>query len=1212
MKPPALPANEAERHAALCRLNILDTPNEDRFDRVTRIAQRYFGTDIVLVSIVDSDRQWFKSRQGLDATETPRDISFCGHAILGEDIFYVPNALEDPRFADNPLVTSPPNIRFYAGAPLHAPGGERVGTLCIIDDESRDLSAEDLSVLRDLADTVEAELERTYLLEAETSARRLALVAKYTDNSVIITDADGCVEWVNDGFERITGYTLDEVIGTPPGSILQGPETNPSTVAFMSEKLSKGEGFFTEILNYTKQGERYWLALDVRPVSNDQGEVVNFIAIESEITERRLIDEEQRRLAAIVGSSDDAIISKNLDGIITSWNPAAEKIFGYSAEETIGQPMAMLVPPERADEEPKILAKLRQGEKVDHFETVRVRKDGGLIDVSVSISPIQGRDGSIIGASKIARDITERNRQQKALEQSLELLEIVQKTQLRFIREQDPSKIFSELLDDLLRITKSEYGFIGELRHTPEGQPFIKAYGITNIAWDDQNQRFYEDNAPTGLELHKLDNFFGSVVLTGETILTNEPAKDPRSTGLPKGPPKLDAFLGIPFFHGSETIGMLAIANRTGGYDQAIADFLRPLIGASANILGAYRTERTLKDREKRMSAVLETVVDGIVTINNNGTIETFNPAAMRIFGYKAEETVGHNVKMLMPEPYHTEHDGYLQNFHEGGEAKVIGIGREVIGQRKDGSTFPMELAVSEMEVGGVQMFTGIVRDITDRKQAETMKTEFISTVSHELRTPLTSIKGSLGLIKSGAIGELPDKLKSMLEIAYNNSDRLVRLINDILDIEKIAAGKMDFQMVPMELGSLLEQAIDANKGYGGEHGVSFVLSSDLPEAKVDGDHDRLMQVLANLMSNAAKFSPKGDTVTISLSRHDTGYRVAVADCGPGIQENFRDKIFGRFHQADSSDTRSKGGTGLGLNITKAIVEQHGGTIGFETEVGKGTTFFFDLPELQERQDVRGSASAETPQYHVLICEDEPDIVTLLELMLKNDGFTTDTASNAAEAEDLLSKNTYDAMTLDLGLPDKDGITLLRELREKPETRDLPIIVISAKATEGSKEINGDAIGVIDWIEKPIDQDRLSEGLRRAVTSSFNGKVIILHVEDDPDILQIVSTLVDDLAEIVSAKTLSEAKSLLQQQRFDLVVLDLMLPDGDGEDLLPLLKGDNHKSTPVIVFSAKDISEQTADNIKAVLVKSRTSNESLLATIRSSIEASKSTNKRKT
>ncbi|MAE43506.1 MAG: hypothetical protein CMF63_00670 [Magnetovibrio sp.] len=582
------------------------------------------------------------------------------------------------------------------------------------------------------------------------------------------------------------------------------------------------------------------------------------------------------------------------------------------------------------------------------------------------------------------------------------------------------------------------------------------------------------------------------------------------------------------------------------------------------------------------------------------------NQGAMDQVGYAEDELFEMTPVDIKPEGDEAGFRSIAQPLIEGPQRSST---YETVHQHRNGELIPVEISLQYIAPTNEESrFVAIVRDITERKKIDKTKSEFISTVSHELRTPLTSIKGSLGLIQSGAIGELPDKLKSMLTIAYNNSDRLVRLINDILDIEKIDAGKMDFQMAPLSLGPLLEQAIEANRGYGEEHGVHFVLSSDPPEAKVEGDHGRLMQVLANLMSNAAKFSPDGSAVEISLSKRDTGFRVEVADHGPGIPDKFRDKIFGKFSQADSSDTRQKGGTGLGLNITKAIVERHGGTVGFETEAGEGATFFFDLPALREHEDVQVTTSTEASQYHVLICEDEPDIAKLLELMLKLDGFATDTASSAAEAEELLGKNTYDAMTLDLVLPDKDGITLLQELRENPKTKHLPIIVVSATATEGAKELNGDAIGVIDWLEKPIDQARLSDSLRRAVAFSSGGKGRILHVEDDPDILQVVSALVEGLAKIVPAKTLSEAKSLLEQQSFDLVVLDLTLPDGDGMELLPLLKGGARRPTPVIAFSAKDISEQMAGSIKAALVKSKTSNEALLATIRSSIEEQKSRN----
>jgi len=237
--------------------------------------------------------------------------------------------------------------------------------------------------------------------------------------------------------------------------------------------------------------------------------------------------------------------------------------------------------------------------------------------------------------------------------------------------------------------------------------------------------------------------------------------------------------------------------------------------------------------------------------------------------------------------------------------------------------------------------------EIEERKRAEKVKQEFISTVSHELRTPLTSIKGSLGLLKSGTLNEHPDKLQSMIDVAYDNSERLVHLINDILDIEKIDAGEMVYQLEPIDAVGLVEGAIEANKGFGSEHGVFFVKSGTDEKILINGDKDRLMQVMSNLMSNAAKFSPAGEHVELSVSRQGETARFAVKDYGPGIPEEYRASLFEKFTQVDSSDTREKGGTGLGLSITEAIVEQHGGALDFESVIGVGTTFFFTLPILK-------------------------------------------------------------------------------------------------------------------------------------------------------------------------------------------------------------------------------------------------------------------------
>jgi len=493
---------------------------------------------------------------------------------------------------------------------------------------------------------------------------------------------------------------------------------------------------------------------------------------------------------------------------------------------------------------------------------------------------------------------------------------------------------------------------------------------------------------------------------------------------------------------------------------------------------------------------------------------------------------------------------------------------------------------------------------VYERKKIENLKSEFISTVSHELRTPLTSIKGSLGLIVAGVTGKLSDGLNDMVNIAYNNSDRLVRLINDILDIEKIEVGKMEFNMEVLELAPLMERVVAENKGYAEEYKVRLELFNSLPDIKVQVDTDRIIQAITNLISNAVKFSPEDTIVAVNVSARRQGIRISVSDRGPGIPEEFRDKIFSKFAQADATDSRAQGGTGLGLSISKAIVEEHFGNIGFDTVVGDGTTFYIDLPKYYERLEASPYATQiakNTPR--VLIVEDDRDIAKLLELMLARDGVKADIAYNAADAKLALMETHYDAMTLDLALPDQDGISLVREIRQIEKIRDLPIVVVSAKAVEGKKELNGHAFGIIDWIQKPIDQEYLNTTLMRAIRSGPNYKPHILHVEDDLDVAHVVSTLIDEIAIVTLATSLEEGKDLLRSQNFDLVILDLMLPDGAGEDLLVEAHKIGVDPPPFIVFSAKEIKSATvSDDIKATLVKSLTSNEQLLSTIRAAIE----------
>ena len=369
-------------------------------------------------------------------------------------------------------------------------------------------------------------------------------------------------------------------------------------------------------------------------------------------------------------------------------------------------------------------------------------------------------------------------------------------------------------------------------------------------------------------------------------------------------------------------------------------------------LINLTEQQKAIKESSDRLQAIFQNAADGIVMVDETGQVEAMNPVAIELFGFA--EMHAENVDALrMAFPGQAE---LLANAMK--ESDFLTSGRvrlEAETTRLDGTPFPAEFSISEYTLAGKRKLIIIVRDISERRKIERMKNEFISTVSHELRTPLTAIRGALGLLGGGAVAGLPPAMMPLLNIAQKNSESLTRLINDLLDLQKMEAGKMEFIYEDCALFPLLEMAIQQNQALAQSMSVELVMDTDagmsadsLQERWLSVDTGRFQQVMANLISNACKFSPEGSQVRVyALAWADQMIRIIVADSGPGIPENFQERIFKKFSQADASDTRSQSGTGLGLAISKMIVRQLHGDIGFYNATpaeGGGARFYVDLP----------------------------------------------------------------------------------------------------------------------------------------------------------------------------------------------------------------------------------------------------------------------------
>jgi PAS domain S-box-containing protein len=670
-----------------------------------------------------------------------------------------------------------------------------------------------------------------------------------------------------------------------------------------------------------------------------------------------------RHLAKVVESSDDAIVSKDLSSIIVSWNRAAERMFGYTADEAIGQSIRMIIPADRQGEEDAVLAAIHAGRSVTHYETVRQRKDGSLIDISLTVSPIFDASGTVVGASKIARDISEQVRLQRRAREHAEITAKLSEVGIAVASSLDRDAIVQKVTDTARELTTAEFGAFFYNVHDDSGDAYM---------------------------LYTL-------------------------SGAPK---------------------------------EAFSKFPHP-----------------------RATAVFAP------TFRGDGTI--------RLPDVTADPRFGQNPPFNGMPPGHLPVRSYLA-------VPVRGIRGDVLGGLFFGSSqvgvfTEQHQRIAEGIAGWAAVALENARLLIEARDANRMKDEFLAVLSHELRTPLNAIVGYSRLLRGGLL--TGDKLERGLETLERNANWLTQIIEDVLDVSRIVSGKIRLDVQPVQLPTIVDNAVATVQPAADAKGVRLQTIIDPGVGPISGDPDRLQQVLWNLLTNAVKFTGRGGRIQVRLERVNSHIELSVSDTGVGIAPDFLPFVFERFRQADAGTTRKTGGLGLGLAIVRHLVEMHGGTVDAASAgVNAGSTFRVRLPLMivhqqapaAPREHPRTATSAplgpldDLAGVRVVAIDDEPDALGLLRVVLEAAGAEVSTFASPSVALDALPSLRPDVLIVDVGMPEMDGYGFIRRLRASvdPAVRHLPAAALTAfaRAEDRTRALQS---GFEMHLAKPVDPGEL-------------------------------------------------------------------------------------------------------------------------------------------
>ncbi len=737
-------------------------------------------------------------------------------------------------------------------------------------------------------------------------------------DAVISTDTEGRVTFMNGVAELLTGWPLGEALGQPLSDVFQivneytrQPVENPALRALR-------EGRIVELANHTiliaRDGTEHPVDDSAAPMRNKSDVSVGAVLVFRDVTEAKRAEKGLAELAAIVESSEDAIVSKTLDGIIRSWNTGAQRLFGYTPQEAIGQSITLVIPHDRRSEEQVIIDRLRRGERIEHFETVRVTKDGRLINISLTVSPLRDSTGQVVGASKIARDITAKKQaelERRLLQEQVE----VERAQLAEVFQRAPSFLA------LLRGPQHTFELANERYYELVGKRDLIGKPVSEALPEITDQGFIE--------------LLDQVYRTGEGFVgTNMRIRLQRNLGIEPE----ERFLEFVLQSMRDTTG-------------AVSGILAQGIDLTERQRAQEGLVRVTAESE-RLRRLHETILSGtpdfVYVFSLDYRVIYANDSLLTMWGVTAKQAIGKTFLEIGYEPWHAE-----MHCREIDEVRATKgpIRGEVPFNGTHGRRIYDYIFVPVLGADGeVESVAGTTRDITERRQMEDAlrendrkKDEFIAILAHELRNPLAPLRNGLQVLKlAGNDANMVSQVRGIMERQLTH---MVRLIDDLLDISRIGQNKMELRRSPVLLAEVISSAVETARPVIEASGHELIVALPVDMIYLDADLTRLAQVFGNLLANSAKYTNNGGRIWVTAERQGTEVVIAVRDTGIGIPADSLARIFDMFSQVDRSIERSTGGLGIGLALVKGLVEMHDGTVtAYSAGQDQGSTFTVRLP----------------------------------------------------------------------------------------------------------------------------------------------------------------------------------------------------------------------------------------------------------------------------